>query len=472
MGERSCKYFLLVAHVLDHPDAHDHHIARFARLVKKSYEASGARYAPLRIGNRALGKLWRCNESATRACLTDLKRFGWIDTRQIGQHEREIIILAAWRNDGTDDAVDTNAATTSDLHLAAQATAPLLPARHAALTNQGAIQSRTLSQIPNVVVGTISNLNQENIYQQQHTFNPGCTVDEGAIQDRTLNEGEKQTPTLRSKDDEARIVDALWDLDLRDSRVVDAILGRIPEMFRGQPLDFSHITPEYVEDWVLHRRLEAKRRPGGLFGEAGDLLGDGDAFEYALGAGYYRMQIREKRESPYHMSDKQRAAYRARWDAWREEEAGRADEPEEPAALDDDALSLEANVNDSAELPDRASPCGDAESEPPRYRQDGTSAIWSAALDELKLQMTKAVFDTWLGGARALGWDGEQDKTLVVGVHSLYAKDWLENRLNAKVQSTVTGIVGHAVAVRYEVAERGKIVTARGDGSQHGSEHA
>ena len=84
---------------------------------------------------------------------------------------------------------------------------------------------------------------------------------------------------------------------------------------------------------------------------------------------------------------------------------------------------------------------------------EGTRAldeIWNAALIELEGQMLGATFDRWLRGTRALGWE-ENDHVLIIGVHSSYAKEWLENRLNTTIQRTVTGIVGKSVGIRYVV---------------------
>ncbi len=76
--------------------------------------------------------------------------------------------------------------------------------------------------------------------------------------------------------------------------------------------------------------------------------------------------------------------------------------------------------------------------------------IWHATLGELQLQMTRATFDTWVRPTRAITY---QDGSMVVGVHSPYAKEWLENRLNTAIQRTVTGIVGKSVEVRYVVKD-------------------
>ncbi len=77
--------------------------------------------------------------------------------------------------------------------------------------------------------------------------------------------------------------------------------------------------------------------------------------------------------------------------------------------------------------------------------------IWDATLGELQLQMTKATFDTWVRPTHAIAY---QDGAMTVGVHSPYAKEWLENRLQTTIQRTVTGIVGRSVQVSYIVKDK------------------
>jgi chromosomal replication initiator protein len=60
--------------------------------------------------------------------------------------------------------------------------------------------------------------------------------------------------------------------------------------------------------------------------------------------------------------------------------------------------------------------------------------IWHATLGELQLQMTKATFDTWVRPTRAVSYE---DGSMTVGVHSSYAKEWLENRLDTTIRRTV-----------------------------------
>lgn len=75
------------------------------------------------------------------------------------------------------------------------------------------------------------------------------------------------------------------------------------------------------------------------------------------------------------------------------------------------------------------------------------SELWRAALDEVRLQLPKQTFDTWLRPSRALGFDGER---LIVKTHSPYAREWIETRLALTIQRTLNGIAGKTLTIRYE----------------------
>jgi chromosomal replication initiator protein len=87
--------------------------------------------------------------------------------------------------------------------------------------------------------------------------------------------------------------------------------------------------------------------------------------------------------------------------------------------------------------------------------------IWHATLGELQLQMTKATFDTWVRPTHAIAY---ADGAMVVGVHSPYAKEWLENRLHTTIQRTVTGITGRSTEVRYVVKDKAHAKYTQQDG--------
>jgi len=76
----------------------------------------------------------------------------------------------------------------------------------------------------------------------------------------------------------------------------------------------------------------------------------------------------------------------------------------------------------------------------------GACELWQRCLSELALQMTRATFDTWLRNTRPVACE---DNTLVIGVRSEYARDWLENRLLPVIQRNLKAIAGQDIGVRF-----------------------
>lgn len=82
-----------------------------------------------------------------------------------------------------------------------------------------------------------------------------------------------------------RIEDALYDLGLVDDDAFEEVLA------------LAHVSVEYMEDWVAYSRHNRR-----------------------VGPGYYRMQIRHGRVSPYRFRDEERVDYRRRNDDEHERE--------------------------------------------------------------------------------------------------------------------------------------------------------
>ena len=80
--------------------------------------------------------------------------------------------------------------------------------------------------------------------------------------------------------------------------------------------------------------------------------------------------------------------------------------------------------------------------------------LWQATLGQLQLQLAKPTYDTWVKNTQAVSFE---DGVLVVGVHSAYAKDWLENRLYSTIQHTVTEIARRTVSLRFVVQRNGSL---------------
>jgi hypothetical protein len=76
--------------------------------------------------------------------------------------------------------------------------------------------------------------------------------------------------------------------------------------------------------------------------------------------------------------------------------------------------------------------------------------LWASVLEELRMQMTRATFDTWLGGSQVAGVDGD---TLIVQVRDAYAAEWLQARWITPVQRTVSGVAGRHVLVQFRAME-------------------
>jgi len=74
--------------------------------------------------------------------------------------------------------------------------------------------------------------------------------------------------------------------------------------------------------------------------------------------------------------------------------------------------------------------------------------IWEIARSQLRLQMTKSTYETWVRDTSCLACE---DGAFVIGVNNAYAKDWLSLRLRPTIKRTLTSIVGHAVDVTFVV---------------------
>src|SRR4030042_1971926 len=74
--------------------------------------------------------------------------------------------------------------------------------------------------------------------------------------------------------------------------------------------------------------------------------------------------------------------------------------------------------------------------------------IWEIARSQLRLQMTKGTYETWVRDTVCLA---HEDGAFVIGTSNAYAKDWLSLRLRPLIRRTLTSIVGHAVDVTFVV---------------------
>lgn len=74
--------------------------------------------------------------------------------------------------------------------------------------------------------------------------------------------------------------------------------------------------------------------------------------------------------------------------------------------------------------------------------------IWEIARSQLRLQMTKSTYETWVRDTTCVA---HEDGTFIVAVNNAYAKDWLSLRLRPTIKRTLASIVGRAVDVTFVV---------------------
>jgi hypothetical protein len=74
-------------------------------------------------------------------------------------------------------------------------------------------------------------------------------------------------------------------------------------------------------------------------------------------------------------------------------------------------------------------------------------AVGQAVKNELVLQMTRQVFDTYVKPASIIQHDG----VILVTAPDEFGRDWLENRIAKTIQRTAVGVLGKAVEVEFEV---------------------
>lgn len=75
---------------------------------------------------------------------------------------------------------------------------------------------------------------------------------------------------------------------------------------------------------------------------------------------------------------------------------------------------------------------------------------WQATLGQLQLDMSKAAFDTWVSSAELINYDQETG-CFEIGVKNAYARDWLADRLSAKISRILTGMMGRTVNTEIKV---------------------
>src|ERR671931_204211 len=88
--------------------------------------------------------------------------------------------------------------------------------------------------------------------------------------------------------------------------------------------------------------------------------------------------------------------------------------------------------------------------------------IWSVVQEELRFQLAKPSYETWLKNTSLISADGN---TFRIAVPSKLAKDWLEDRFAGLIQETLQAVTGGEVEVDFVVAALREPVVEEANGS-------
>ncbi len=78
--------------------------------------------------------------------------------------------------------------------------------------------------------------------------------------------------------------------------------------------------------------------------------------------------------------------------------------------------------------------------------------IWQAAQEELRFQVSRPSYETWLKNAALLSLENNAFR---IGVPTKLAKDWLEDRYSALIKETLSAIMSGEVSLAFEVVGKG-----------------
>lgn len=83
-------------------------------------------------------------------------------------------------------------------------------------------------------------------------------------------------------------------------------------------------------------------------------------------------------------------------------------------------------------------------------KDDPGYRAWQGVLEQLKGEMPRASFETWVRDTEPVEFDG---RVLTVGARNAYCRDWLESRQERTVERLLFGILNAKVSVRFIVAK-------------------
>jgi len=78
---------------------------------------------------------------------------------------------------------------------------------------------------------------------------------------------------------------------------------------------------------------------------------------------------------------------------------------------------------------------------------------WQSVLGQLRHDMPKSAFDTWVKDAQLLSYN---DNRFDIGVQNAYARDWLDSRLKTTISQLLSGILDRDVDIDFHIIQTSK----------------
>src|SRR5712691_4079131 len=73
-------------------------------------------------------------------------------------------------------------------------------------------------------------------------------------------------------------------------------------------------------------------------------------------------------------------------------------------------------------------------------------ALWSAALGEIQIGLSKGNYETWFKDTQVVS---EEDDVFMIGVPNAFAREWLENKYRNQIRETLGRLLSRTVDVRF-----------------------
>lgn len=82
---------------------------------------------------------------------------------------------------------------------------------------------------------------------------------------------------------------------------------------------------------------------------------------------------------------------------------------------------------------------------PLRFEVTDHRHAWRMVVDQLRMEMSKASFDTWVQPLEPLSY---KNSTFTLRAYNAFGRDWVENRLKSRITRLLEGVYGEPVTLR------------------------